>query len=82
MVDPAGGSYYVETLTVNIAEQAWKLFLATEEEGGFFALAGEGKIQAAVNESSPNATLTWHAARKSCSAPTSTPTSMSLPQAR
>ncbi len=51
VVDPAGGSYYVETLTVNIAEQAWKLFLATEEEGGFFALAGEGKIQAAVNES-------------------------------
>ncbi len=51
VVDPAGGSYYVETLTVNIAEQAWKLFLATEEEGGFFALGGEGKIQAAVNES-------------------------------
>lgn len=51
VVDPAGGSYYVETLTVNIAEQAWKLFLATEEEGGFFALAGDGKIQAAVNES-------------------------------
>ena len=51
VVDPAGGSYYVETLTVNIAEQACKLFLATEEEGGFFALAGEGKIQAAVNES-------------------------------
>ena len=36
--------------------QQWKrtsriFFLATEEEGGFFALAGEGKIQAAVNES-------------------------------
>ena len=51
VVDPAGGSYYVETLTVNIAEQAWKLFLATEEEGGFFTLAGEGKVQAAVNDS-------------------------------
>lgn len=51
VIDPAGGSYYVETLTVNIAAQAWKLFIATEEEGGFFALAGEGKVQAAVNES-------------------------------
>ncbi|MDE6136779.1 MAG: acyl-CoA mutase large subunit family protein, partial [Muribaculaceae bacterium] len=51
VVDPAGGSYYVETLTVNIAKEAWKLFLAVEEEGGFFALAGEGKVQAAVNES-------------------------------
>ena len=51
VVDPAGGSYYVETLTVNIAKEAWKLFIAVEDEGGFFALAGEGKIQAAVNES-------------------------------
>ena len=51
VVDPAGGSYYEETLTVNIAKEAWKLFIAVEDEGGFFALAGEGKIQAAVNES-------------------------------
>ncbi len=51
VVDPAGGSYYVETLTVSLANEAWKLFLATVQEGGFFALAGEGKVQAAVNES-------------------------------
>lgn len=51
VVDPAGGSYYVETLTVAIGSEAWKLFLATEEEGGFFALVSEGKVQAAVNAS-------------------------------
>lgn len=51
VVDPAGGSYYVETLTVAIGNEAWKLFLATEEEGGFFALVDEGKVQAAVNSS-------------------------------
>lgn len=51
VVDPAGGSYYVETLTVAIAEQGWKLFLATVDEGGFFACVGEGKVQAAVNAS-------------------------------
>lgn len=50
VVDPAGGSYYVETLTVSIANEAWKLFIATDEEG-FFKLVSEGKIQAAVNES-------------------------------
>ncbi len=50
VVDPAGGSYYVETLTVAIAEEGWKLFLATEEEG-FFAAVGAGKVQAAVNAS-------------------------------
>lgn len=51
VVDPAGGSYYVETLTVSIAAEAWKLFLATQTEGGFFALVSEGKIQEAVNAS-------------------------------
>ncbi|MBD5220595.1 MAG: methylmalonyl-CoA mutase small subunit [Bacteroidales bacterium] len=51
VVDPAGGSYYVETLTVAIANEAWKLFLATEEQGGFFEAAGKGEVQRAVNES-------------------------------
>lgn len=51
VVDPAGGSYYVETLTVAIAREAWKLFLAVVEEGGFFEAAGKGEVQKAVNES-------------------------------
>ena len=51
VVDPAGGSYYVETLTVAIAKEAWKLFLDVEEKGGFFALVADGTVQKAVNES-------------------------------
>ena len=51
VIDPAGGSYYIETLTASIAKEAWKLFLAVEADGGFFAQAGEGKVQQAVNES-------------------------------
>jgi methylmalonyl-CoA mutase len=51
VVDPAGGSYYVETLTTSIANEAWKLFLATEQEGGFAAAVEAGTIQKAVNES-------------------------------
>lgn len=51
VVDPAGGSYYVETLTVSIAEQAWKLFLDVQEKGGFFAAVTNGDVQKAVNES-------------------------------
>lgn len=51
VVDPAGGSYYVETLTVSIAQEAWKLLLNVEEEGGFFSCVNEGKVQKAVNES-------------------------------
>ncbi len=50
IVDVAGGSYYVEHLTDAIAEQAWKLFLSVEAEGGFLQEANEGKIQDAINE--------------------------------
>ena len=51
VVDPAGGSYYIETLTSSIADQAWKLFNDVEEKGGFLKLLSEGEIQAKVNES-------------------------------
>lgn len=51
VVDPAGGSYYVETLTVAIAQQAWKLFLDVEEAGGFLAQVNAGDVQKAVRES-------------------------------
>lgn len=51
VADPAGGSYYVETLTVSLAREAWKLFLDVEEKGGFFACINSGDVQRAVNES-------------------------------
>ena len=52
VVDPAGGSYYVETLTASIAQEAWKLFLDVEEKGGFLANVNNCSIQDAVNASS------------------------------
>ena len=51
VVDPAGGSYYIEVLTASIAEQAWKLFLDVEEKGGFRAIVENGELQKAINES-------------------------------
>ncbi len=51
VVDPAGGSYYIETLTASVAEQAWKVFNETEDNGGFAAMLAKGEIQAKVNES-------------------------------
>ena len=51
IVDPAGGSYYIETLTVSIAGEAWKLFLSVEDNGGFYSQLKEGKVQEAVNAS-------------------------------
>ncbi len=52
VIDPAGGSYYVETLTVAIAKEAWNLFLAVEDNGGFLKACNNGDIQKAVRESS------------------------------
>ena len=51
VIDPAAGSYYIENLTVSIAKQAWNLFLAVEDEGGFYAAVKAGKVQEAVNAS-------------------------------
>ena len=51
VVDPSAGSYYIETLTYSIAEQAWKLFLEVEDKGGFYQAAKTGDIQNAINAS-------------------------------
>ena len=51
VVDPAGGSYYIENLTASIAAQAWKVFNEVEEAGGFAAMVRRGEIQGKVNES-------------------------------
>lgn len=54
VVDPAGGSYYIESLTRSIATEAWKLFLEVEAAGGFQKAVREGVVQKAINESGNN----------------------------
>ena len=51
IVDAAGGSYYIENLTVAIAQQAWNLFLETEDAGGMLAAIQQGTVQDTVNAS-------------------------------
>lgn len=51
VVDPAGGSYYIETLTASIAQEAWKLFLEVEEKGGYTAAFESGFIVEKVKAS-------------------------------
>jgi len=48
VVDPAGGSYYIENLTQSIAAEAWKLFLEIEEKGGYAAAYEEGFVRERV----------------------------------
>ncbi len=51
VIDPAAGSYYIEYLTNAIADQAWKLFLSVDEQGGFAVAVEAGSVQKAVNAS-------------------------------
>jgi len=49
VADPGAGSYYIEELTTRIAEQAWKLFLSIEDEGGFLKAIQQGTVQDDIN---------------------------------
>ncbi|MGA2407145.1 MAG: acyl-CoA mutase large subunit family protein [Bacteroidales bacterium] len=51
VADPPGGSYYIETLTNLIAENAWKLFLEIEDQGGLLSSLKSGWIQRKLSES-------------------------------
>ncbi len=50
VIDPAGGSYYIEALTDNIAEKAWEAFLQIENEGGVLEALRKGTIQKQVKQ--------------------------------
>ncbi|GHU77137.1 methylmalonyl-CoA mutase small subunit [Bacteroidia bacterium] len=54
VVDPSGGSYYIEVLTNSLADVAWKLFLDVEDKDGFYAAVKSGEVQNAVNASATN----------------------------
>ena len=51
VVDPAGGSYYIENLTQSIAAEAWKLFLELEEKGCYVAAFKSGYVVERVDAS-------------------------------
>jgi len=50
-VHAASGSYYIETLTRQIAEKALDIFKDIEKSGGFLKQLVEGTIQRKINES-------------------------------
>ncbi|MCD6661661.1 MAG: methylmalonyl-CoA mutase family protein [Lentimicrobium sp.] len=48
VIDPAAGSYYIESLTASMADAAWALFLQVEEKGGMTEAVKTGFIQDSV----------------------------------
>jgi methylmalonyl-CoA mutase len=47
-VDPAGGSWFVETLTGQLAKAAWDQLRHIEAEGGLVAVLKSGSLQSAI----------------------------------
>ena len=45
VIDPAGGSFAIETLTSDLAAAAWKLFQDIEAAGGMAAALSSGRVQ-------------------------------------
>ncbi|KOG62686.1 methylmalonyl-CoA mutase small subunit [Streptomyces sp. MC1] len=45
VVDPAGGSWYVERLTDELAEAAWQFFRSIERDGGQAAVLRSGRLR-------------------------------------
>ena len=51
VADPAGGSYYVENLTYQFVETAWRLFLDVEKRGGLTKALADGFVQQEIERS-------------------------------
>ncbi len=51
VIDPLGGSYYVESLTNSIAAEAWKLIEEVEEMGGMTKAVESGMPKLRIEES-------------------------------
>jgi len=51
VADPSAGSYYIETLTDNIAKAAWSGFQEVEQQGGMMQVIRKGSVQEAINNS-------------------------------
>ncbi|SFE09465.1 methylmalonyl-CoA mutase family protein [Spirosoma endophyticum] len=51
VADPSAGSYYIETLTSQLVDAAWTLFLDVEKRGGFTKALAAGFIQQEIERS-------------------------------
>ena len=50
VIDPAGGSWFIEDLTERLAQAAWHRFQEIEAAGGVAAMLADGRLQTAVAE--------------------------------
>jgi methylmalonyl-CoA mutase N-terminal domain/subunit len=51
VIDPLGGSYYIETLTNQMEEEILEVMATIEEAGGMYAAVGAGIVQTMIGQS-------------------------------
>ncbi len=49
VIDPAGGSWFLETVTDQLAEEAWSIFQEVERQGGMLAALQSGWVAAQID---------------------------------
>lgn len=50
VVDPAGGSYYIETLTSHLVNKGWEFFKEIDKKGGIIEVLEEGWLQERIHQ--------------------------------
>jgi len=50
VIDPGSGSYYIESLTDQLIEKAWQLFIDIENQGGYLSAISNGYIHSLINK--------------------------------
>ena len=50
VIDPAGGSYYLESLTADLVESGWRFFQDLDRRGGIFQALESGSLQLEINK--------------------------------
>lgn len=63
--DAANGSYYIESLTADLAQKSWDLFLEIEKQGGLLAYHNDGKLNLELNKSHQNRVAQYNSKERS-----------------
>ncbi|MER2088366.1 MAG: methylmalonyl-CoA mutase family protein [Sporosarcina sp.] len=50
VIDPSGGSYFIETLTSELVEKAWELFMEIQSTGGYEAFLANGRLETLLGQ--------------------------------
>ncbi len=50
VIDPAGGTYFVEALTDQLADKAWPIFQEIEAAGGWYSYLQQDQLQQSLSE--------------------------------